>query len=111
MRSARGAQGQPAPARKVVVQLVWKDASGFLLLNASRESAVAARTANLPVHGFYFAAAGQVQTVPVSTYVQGSPTDAVILFGSSSRPRSPPHPEPIDMYDNQCRDLLMGSQR
>lgn len=97
MRSARGAKGQSVPARKVLVKLVWKDprskapgthsCSGFLsLLNASRERAVTARTANLPVRGFYVAAAGQVQNVRVFTYMQGSPANAVILCGSSSRP-------------------------
>lgn len=66
-------------------------------------------TANLPVHSFYFAAAAQVQSVCVFTYVQASPANDVILFGSSSRAACPP--EPVDMYDNQCHDLLMGSQR
>lgn len=72
MRLQRDSRCRPG---KVLVKLVWKDASGFLsLLNASRESAVTARTANLPVHGFFFAAAGQVQNVRVLTYVQAGLT-------------------------------------
>lgn len=83
MRSARGAKGQSAPARNVLVKRVWKDASSFLsLLNASRESAVTAGTANLPVHGFYFAAAGQVQSVrpPTLSSYSGRALEPRVLF-------------------------------
>lgn len=115
MRSAQGAKGQPAPARIVLVKLVWKDASGFLsLLNASRESAVTARTAKpctvsilpQPPVGFKtFACLRTCRTRP--------PTLSSYSGRALDRVPPPPHPppEPIDMYDNQCRDLLMGSQR
>lgn len=55
------------------------------------------------LNGFQWA-----QKVRVFAYARGLSADTVTWFRLSGAVL---FPEPIDMYDNQCRDLVMGSQR